>query len=380
MSLRTMSARANECVLHTAGAFRLLHKTLMPGRVSILTYHSLIGSPLPVPDWCLLPIDRFEEQMEYLARHFDVLHVEDALSPGRRPSDRPVACVTFDDGFASNYHLALPVLERLGIPATVYLVTDLLGTDDTVWFARLHQAICETRAVRIQFDGRTFPLRGRAARTAASAGLQVALKRLDRATFPEAFDDVLHQLGCGGPRRARPWDVFRMLTPDEVRHMSRYDLVRFGAHTASHQILTLTTPGDARREIERSVAAVAALVARPSRSFAYPNGAPDDFDGTIAGFLREAGIDWAVTTVDGPAGPDSEPYAVRRYGIGAFDTLPRFACLVHHARAAARELTRRLRRKADAPPLTVRLARGPDGDDRLRGPSLVRQLGSRDAR
>lgn len=380
MSLRTISARGAERVLHAAGAFRLVHRRLMPGRVSILTYHGVIASPLPAPDWCLLPIDRFEEQMEYLARHFDVLHVEDALSPSRRPSRRPVACVTFDDGFASNYHLALPVLERLGIPATVYLVTDLLGTDETVWFARLHQAICETRADRVRVDGRSFPLGGQAARAAASAGLQVALKRLNKAAFPAVFEDVLHQLGFGGPRRARLWDALRILTPDEVRHMSRHDLVRFGAHTASHQILTRTTPEDARREIARSVAAVAALVARPSRSFAYPNGQPEDFDDAIAGFLREAGIDWAVTTIDGPAGPDSEPSAVRRYGIGAFDALPRFACLVHHVREAAREATRRLRRKAHALPLTVPVARRPDGDDRHRGPALVRELGPRDAR
>jgi hypothetical protein len=47
-------------------------------------------------------------------------------------------------------------------------------------------------------------------------------------------------------------------------------------------------------EIERCVAALAALVERPSRTFAYPNGSPEDFDDTVAGLVRSAGIECAV--------------------------------------------------------------------------------------
>ena len=127
--------------------------------------------------------------------------------------------------------------------------------------------------------------------------------------------------------------------------MGRDGLVRFGAHTASHQILTRTTREDARGEIERSVAALAALVERPSRTFAYPNGGPDDFDDTVAGFVRGAGIEYAVTTIEGPNGLHVDPYAIRRYGIGSGDPLPRFAGLIHHARDFPREIGRMLRRR-----------------------------------
>jgi hypothetical protein len=110
------------------GVFRLLHLRLLPENVSVLMYHGLVGAPLPVPDWCFLPLSQFEEQMEYLARHCDVVHLEEAFSSDSRGAGRPRACVTFDDGFASVHDLALPVLERLGIPATVYLVTDLVDS------------------------------------------------------------------------------------------------------------------------------------------------------------------------------------------------------------------------------------------------------------
>ena len=332
-------------VLHSLGALRLMHRWLLPGKVSVLMYHGLVKEPLPVREWCFLSLARFEEQMQYLARHFEVVHLEDAFAPGRAPSRRPLACVTFDDGFASVRELALPVLEELRVPATVYLVTGLLDSTDTVWFARLHQAICETQAREVRLGDLRFPLEGTAARAEASAGLQVAIKKLHRPAFESMFEDVLTQLGFGGENRAKPWDAFRLLTSDEVRSMSRSGLVRFGGHTSGHQILTRTTREDARCEVETSVQAVAALVERPSRTFAYPNGGPDDFDDGVAAAVRDAGIDFAVTTIWGPNDPDQDPYRILRYGIGAADALPRFAGRIHHARDSVAVVAQSLRRQ-----------------------------------
>jgi peptidoglycan/xylan/chitin deacetylase (PgdA/CDA1 family) len=133
-------------------------------------------------------------------------------------------------------------------------------------------------------------------------------------------------------------EAFRILTRQEIRRMSRDDLVRFGAHTTSHQILTQTTREDARREIESSVAAVAALVERPSRSFAYPNGGPDDFDRDTIEEIKRAGIDYGVSTIAGPNGPATDPYVIQRYGIGGDYPLSRFAARAHHTRHAIREV------------------------------------------
>jgi peptidoglycan/xylan/chitin deacetylase (PgdA/CDA1 family) len=322
-------------VLHSLGAFRFLHARSLPKTVSVLTYHGLIRSSLPVPDWCFLPVERFERQMEYLVRHFEVVHLEEAFATDSRRSDRPLACVTFDDGFGSVYELALPILERLHIPTTVYLVTDLIDSPVTVWFARLHQAICETRASDVYFGASRFNLTRRSDRAHASAELQRALKPLGHADLAAALEDLLAQLRFE-KAKSELSDAFRILTTKEIRQMSQHDLVRFGAHTARHQILTRTTPADARHQIERSVAAVAALVDHPSRSFAYPNGGPDDFDAFAVEVLRNAGIKFAVTTIEGPNGVKTDPYAIRRYGIGANDPIARFAGLIHHARNTLR--------------------------------------------
>lgn len=330
--------------LHAAGALRLLHEKMYPESVSILMYHGLVDAPLPMPQRCFLSLERFARQMEYLARHCEVVHLEDAFAAARRRPSRPLACVTFDDGFASVHDLAMPILERWRIPATVYLVTDLVDSAETVWFAHIHQAIWETSVPEVHLHGRRFPLKRPVDREEASIGVQRALKSLARPDFSEALEDLLAQLGFQESRPWSPWKAFRILTTEEIQRMSRDDLVRFGAHTASHQILTRTSREDARREIERSVAAVAALVARPSGSFAYPNGGFEDFNRTTIEALRRAGIDYAVSAIEGPNGPGTDPYVIRRYLIDADDTLFRFAGRVHHTRDAARELVRKFRR------------------------------------
>ena len=105
----------------------LLLQTRKKQYVSILTYHQV----LPEFDY-MRPreptVSDFEWQMELLAKYFNPISLSDALTAleyGELP-ERAV-CVTFDDGYANNEELAMPILTRLGIPATVFVSTNFLN-------------------------------------------------------------------------------------------------------------------------------------------------------------------------------------------------------------------------------------------------------------
>jgi peptidoglycan/xylan/chitin deacetylase (PgdA/CDA1 family) len=85
-----------------------------PGSVPVLMYHSIGGT-----DRLAVRPEVFAEQMAYLHDNgFTPLPFGDR----ERPAVRPVV-ITFDDGYADFHEHALPVLQRFGFAATVFVTT-----------------------------------------------------------------------------------------------------------------------------------------------------------------------------------------------------------------------------------------------------------------
>ena len=84
-------------VFANSGAPRLLHERLFPQKVTIVTYHAVVRSPLPIYDWCFLDESSFRNQMLYLKKHFNVLPLSTAVEALKLGNiDRPTAVITFE--------------------------------------------------------------------------------------------------------------------------------------------------------------------------------------------------------------------------------------------------------------------------------------------
>ena len=91
-----------------------------------------------------------------------------------------------------------------------------------------------------------------------------------------------------------------MLSAEMVRTLQASN-VEIGAHTVSHPILTSLPDADAMAEIAGSKAALEAILDRPVRYFAYPNGKTGlDFDERHVAMVRDAGFAAAFSTAPGP--------------------------------------------------------------------------------
>lgn len=93
--------------------------------VVVLLYHRVGRRSTVAVD---LPLDLFRQQMEMLAEQHRVVTLDDALAALVQPAPPPenLVAVTFDDGTADFVDIAFPVLERCGIPVTLYAATDFL--------------------------------------------------------------------------------------------------------------------------------------------------------------------------------------------------------------------------------------------------------------
>jgi peptidoglycan/xylan/chitin deacetylase (PgdA/CDA1 family) len=114
-----------------------------------------------------------------------------------------------------------------------------------------------------------------------------------------------------------------MLTWDDVHALGGLGF-SIGAHTVSHPILSRVKPARAWAEILGSRTAIESTLGSPPRTFAYPNGGPDDYTTTVTRLVREAGFRCAVTTRFGVNTRTTSPYELRRGGPWERD-LPTFA-------------------------------------------------------
>jgi peptidoglycan/xylan/chitin deacetylase (PgdA/CDA1 family) len=289
-------------------ALRLVAPGGTRARLSILIFHRVLAHPDP-----LLPgepcVAAFEALMRHVVATYRVLPLRAAVRALRDGTLPPRAvAVTFDDGYADNLALAAPILQRLGIPATVFVATGYLD-GGTMWNDRVIEALRATRQSALELEaagiGR-IALDTAAARRAAIDRVLGALKYLPPAVREAHADDLLRRAGVAPPAHL-------MLTREAVPQLLQAGL-DVGAHTVTHPILTAVDRACAKAEIESSKRDLEALTGREIALFAYPNGKPgQDYGPEHVDLVRRAGFAAAVTTGWGTADRTSDPWQLPRF-------------------------------------------------------------------
>jgi peptidoglycan/xylan/chitin deacetylase (PgdA/CDA1 family) len=241
--------------------------------------------------------------------------------------------VTFDDAYRDNLEVALPNLERHGIPATFFVVSDALGRAREYWWDALGRAVLESGALPPVLE---ITLAGRERRFTIADGsaaapeptrwhadwqeprngreqlymdLWNAIVALRAPEQEEAVASVLLWAGMPltGPESRRP------ATREQVAALAGHPLVRIGNHTRHHPSLPDHDPARQRDEIAGCQQALTELTGGPIDRMSYPFGRHDASSRAI---VAELGIPVACT---------SHPAAVT--AGQARDVLPRLQVL-----------------------------------------------------
>jgi peptidoglycan/xylan/chitin deacetylase (PgdA/CDA1 family) len=283
----------------------------------IVMYHGVVEQPLPMDCWHMLARSEFESQLEWLARRYRVLPLEEALQRLYAGTLPPRSCaLTFDDGYANNHDVAFPALRRLGLPATIFLVSGHVGGEDPLWPDRLWLSIAGNGPSHLDLEGwglGVYALEDARDREGAYVRLVTRLK----AVPARRKDEVLRFVEAQRSWPAAPVpQAFRLLDWTQVQALSSSGLVTFGAHTLTHEILSQQEDAEVEAAIRDSHAALCRRLARAPSVFAYPNGRAVDFDARARDAVRKAGIPFALSTVKGLAHLDADPFALPRVSVG----------------------------------------------------------------
>ncbi|MGZ3184188.1 MAG: polysaccharide deacetylase family protein [Telluria sp.] len=261
--------------------------------LSILAWHRVLAAPdslLPS-----LPDHRaFELQLACLRACCNVLALDEALARLQAGALPPrAACVTFDDGYADNADIALPLLRKHRLPATFFIASGFLD-GGIMWNDVVIESIRQARADRLdarQWELGELPLATLAQRRGAIDRLLGRLKYLPLAERDEAVAGLAQRLGAQLPAGL-------MLSSVDVRKLHEAGM-EIGAHTADHPILAGMEADDALRQMAWGRVQLEAL-AGPVRYFAYPNGKPGtDYEREHVAMVRALGFEAAVTTTPG---------------------------------------------------------------------------------
>ena len=287
---------------------QVLLRALPNASLSVLAYHRVLPAPDPMREG-VPSVEEFERRMRWVASNFEVMPLGEAvraLRANRLP--KRALSITFDDGYADNHDLALPVLRQVGLPATFFIATGFLDGgymfNDVVIEALRH-------AQGPHFDLSDLGY-GRLPVTTQNERRQAAdaiLKQL-KYEMPRQRHAVAIEIGT----RAKAVVPSRlMMTNKDVKAL--YDAgMEIGAHTVTHPILARMSLDRVRQELTDCRRQLEQITGGPVRLFAYPNGRPGrDYRREHATLARELGFEAAVTTAPGAARPGDDFYQIPRF-------------------------------------------------------------------
>ena len=217
----------------------------------VLMYHKVNDIP---DNPTTVPVTRFDEQLAQLAElGYEVVGLEPVLDYYTRGEPLPenAVLITFDDGYRDIVENALPVLQKHGYPAVIFVPVAFMG---------------------------------------------------DRMPLPHE----MHLVERGVHNPTLDWGLVRELDAAGVRVES---------HGIAHRPLAEVSLDEAVREIAVSKLKLEEELGRPVRAYAYVKGSEAHFHPVHESLLKQAGYDIAFTSISRANGAVADPFRLGRYNV-----------------------------------------------------------------
>lgn len=289
----------------------------------VLMYHRILPlndtrSDTEEPGMIVTP-DTFREHLKILEDYFEFTTSSQWIEHKDNNQLEPTkyCAITFDDGWLDNYEFAYPILKEMKIPATIYIVADKIGTNETFWPERLsslvkticndapqHWSISSTQWIRDLSEN--FNLNNTMPSKDEMAAIIDRAKKLTDKEINSRLDKIEIELNL------KPNKSPSLLTWEQVVEMSDSNLIEIGSHTCTHTRLDNKASSNLLHdEIVKSKVIIEAKINRPVTTFCFPNG---DFTKEALDLVRDNYIG-SVTTKKGWNSQQSDEFLLQRVGM-----------------------------------------------------------------
>lgn len=276
--------------------------------LTVLIFHRVLANPDPLfPEE--MHATRFDALMGWMKRAWKVVPLDTALDRlANGDLEKGSLSITFDDGYADNAEVALPILQAHGLTATFFVAPGFLD-GGRMWNDTVIESIRRSRSEKLdvdELDLGDLSLTDDASRRAAIDSLLRGLKHLSFEERAEKVQMISARVGVDLPS-----DL--MMTTAQVCSLAEAGMT-IGAHTINHPILATLPLSQAREEIVGSKDWLEGMIGARVRLFAYPNGKPRrDYRAEHVHMVEKAGFDGAVSTAWGAVGSGVDRYQIPRF-------------------------------------------------------------------
>ena len=308
----------------------------------ILGYHSV--AEVASDPWSLsVTPQHFLDQLEVLNKQAHPVHLRELFQhSGEREIAPGSVVITFDDGYANNFHLARPLLECYGIPATVFVITGYLDGEHEFWWDELETLLLHPgtlpERLRLGIEGSSHEWelgeeanyneqlchRHRSWKAweeppTCRHSLYVSLWEILQRLREDERQSVLGELRVWANEFSIRRETHRPLSFEELSTLATGELIEIGCHTVTHSRLSTLSVVAQREEIQRSKRCLADVTGRTITSFAYPYGSKRDYTIETVRLVKEAGFDCACSTTPTVVTKDSNRFELPRLQVQDWD-------------------------------------------------------------
>ena len=285
----------------------------MQRKVIVLCYHRINTLDL---DKNLLAVseENFREHLRWLNGNYDILRAEeDWESEGR-----DAVVITFDDGYEDFYIKALPIIEEMKIPATVFITNGKDVSNRMMWWDELEYLIYDryTPPYLHLKDGifdYEWSLDCNENKDECYKQIHFLMKNL---ISSERREEWLIQMWRWKREKRTLIDRYKMLSDEEIIELSKNPYITLGAHTLNHSALKNRSIDEQQIEIKDSIRKLENTIRRKTTVFSYPFGVyGKDYDEIANGYCEENGIEKTFATNFGAWNPKDGLLNIKRNGI-----------------------------------------------------------------
>lgn len=266
--------------------------------VLVLYYHRVNSLEIDTNLLAVSP-SQFEQQMKYLKKNYVIPRFEEDWNL----IDGPGVVITFDDGYLDNYEKALPILEELEIPATIFVSIGTMNQQRELWWDELERLLLIGGDIPAEFHladdiyEYTWPTDTYEMKRNCYHSLHFLMKNFVNVDIRSKWFEQLWKW-----RGIQPGARSTHFTLDDVacRKLATSKYITIGAHTVSHPALAKLCGEAQKQEISSSLEHLSAILSKKIDIFSYPFGVEGrDFNQETIAICQQLGIRKAASTKRG---------------------------------------------------------------------------------